>query len=100
MSKDDMDKFEDHEMKKIRPIKRGWFDWLVKQRMMEKKKPKIIRDKLKDKIINDIWRLFDTEKEKRKKKKGKEDRKKKKQNEKMIKDNIIRVMSTLFELEK
>ena len=25
------------------------------------KKP-IIRDKLRDKIINDIWRLFDTEK--------------------------------------
>ena len=28
------------------------------------KKP-IIRDKLKDKIINDIWRLFDTEKKRR-----------------------------------
>ena len=32
-------------------------------------KPKIIRDKLKDKIINDIWTLFETEK-------GKGDRKK------------------------
>ena len=47
-----------------------------------------------------IWRLFDPEKEKRKKKKGKEDRKKTKKNEKMIKDNIIRVMRKLFEQEK
>ena len=32
------------------------------------KKPKIIRDKLKDKILNDIWALFETkEKEDRKK---------------------------------
>ena len=29
------------------------------------KKPKIIRDKLKDKIINDIWTLFETEKERK-----------------------------------
>ena len=34
-----------------------------------------IRNKLKDKIINDIWRLFETKKEK-------EDKKKQKQNEK------------------
>ena len=27
------------------------------------KKPKIIRDKLKDRIINDIWILFETKKE-------------------------------------
>ena len=47
------------------------------------KKPKIISDKLKDKIINDICRLFDSEKEKK-------ERKKKKQNEKIIKDNLIR----------
>ena len=31
-----------------------------------RKKPKIIRDKLKNKIIGDIWRLFDSEKEKEK----------------------------------
>ena len=32
------------------------------------KKPKIIRDKLKDKTLNDIWALFETkEKEDRKK---------------------------------
>ena len=29
------------------------------------KKPNIITGKLKEKIINDIWRLFETEKEKR-----------------------------------
>ena len=50
VSKDDMDKFEEQEMKKIRPIKRNWFDQLIKQNVMGKK-PNIIRDKLKDKII-------------------------------------------------
>ena len=30
------------------------------------KKPKIIRDKLKDKIITDIWTLFETEEERQK----------------------------------
>ena len=44
VSKDDMDKFEEHEMKKIRPNKRKWFDRLMKQNVMGKK-PKIIRDK-------------------------------------------------------
>ena len=67
VSKDDMDKFEEQEMKKIRPIERNWFDRLIKQNLMGKK-PKIIRDKLKYKIINDIWTLFETEE-------GKEDRK-------------------------
>ena len=33
---------------------------------MMRKKPKIISDKLKNKIIRDIWRLFDSEKEKKK----------------------------------
>ena len=51
------------EMKKIRSIKRNWFDWLIKQSVMGKK-AKIIRDKLKDKIINDTWTLFETEEEK------------------------------------
>ena len=31
---------------------------------MMRKKPKIISDKLKNKIIRGIWRLFDSEKEK------------------------------------
>ena len=43
MSKDDLDKFEEKEMKTIRAIKINWFDWLIKQSVMGKK-PKIIRD--------------------------------------------------------
>ena len=61
VSKDDLDKFEEHDMKKIRPMIRNWFHQLIKQSVMGKK-PIIIIDKLKDKTINDIWRLFDTEK--------------------------------------
>ena len=41
-------------MKKIRPIIRNRFDGLIKQNVM-RKKPNTIRDKFKDKIINDIW---------------------------------------------
>ena len=67
-----MDKFEEHEIKKIRQIIGNWFDWLIKQSVMGKK-PKIIRDKLEDKIINDIWRILIL--------------KKKKKTEKIIKDN-------------
>ena len=63
MSKDDLDRFEEQEMKKIRPIKSNWFDRLIKQNVMGKK-PKITGDKLKDKIINDIWTLFEIEEEK------------------------------------
>ena len=65
VSEDDMDKPEEHEMKKITPIIRNWFDWLIKQSVMRKKQ-KIIGDKLKEKKVNDIWRLFATEKEDRK----------------------------------
>ena len=53
VSIDDMDKFEEQEMKKTRPIIRNWFDRLIKQNVM-RKKLKISRYKLKDKIINDI----------------------------------------------
>ena len=56
-------------MKKTGPIIRNWFDWLIKQNEMGKK-PKMIRDKLKDKIINDIWTLFQTEEKKEDRKKG------------------------------
>ena len=62
VSKDDMDKFEEHEMKKIRSVVKNWFDRSIKQSVMGNK-PEIIRDKLKDKIINGIWTIFDTEKE-------------------------------------
>ena len=84
VSKDDMKQ----EMKKLRPIIRNWFDQLIKQNVM-RKKPKIITDKLKDKLINDIWKLFD-----------KKDGRKKKQNEKIIKDKVIADIRTLFEQEK
>ena len=68
VSKDDMDKFEEQEMKKVRPIKRNWLDRLIKQSVM-RKKSKIIRDKLKDKIINKIWTPFETEEKKKTEKK-------------------------------
>ena len=68
MSKDDLDKFEEQEMKKIGQIKRNWFDRLIKESVM-RKKSKIIRDKLKDKTINDIWALFEREEEKEDRKK-------------------------------
>ena len=68
MSTDDVDTFEKQEMNKIRAIIRKWFDWLINTNVMGKK-PELIRDKLKDKIIWDISRCFETKKEKRKKKK-------------------------------
>ena len=61
----DMDKFEE-ERKKIRPIKKNWYDRLIKLTMVMDKKPIVIIDKLKDKIIRDIWTLFETEEEKKK----------------------------------
>ena len=59
-----MDKFKE-EMKKIRPIKKNWYDRLIKQTMAMEKKPIVIIDKLKDKIIRDIWTLFETEEKKK-----------------------------------
>ena len=61
VSKDDTDRFEEQEVKKIRPIKKNCYDLLIKQTMVREKKPKIIRDKLKDKIIRDFSTLFETE---------------------------------------
>ena len=52
--------------KKKRPIIRKWFDWLISKNVI-RKKPEIIRDKLKDNIIRDISRRFETKKEERKK---------------------------------
>ena len=69
-----MHKLEEQEMKKI---------WSIKQNVMGEK-PKIIRDKVKDKVINDIWILFET----------KTDKKKKKKQNKIIKDKIIRYQDT------
>ena len=79
-------------MKKIRPNIIRWLDWLIKQNVMEKK-PKITRDKLKDKITNHIWTLSKTKKEK-------EERKKKKHNDRTNKDRIIREIRRLFEQEE
>ena len=56
---------------------------------MRWKKPKIIRDKLKDKTIRDTWTLFETGEEKKKKKN--------KYNERIIKDRIFRDIRTLSE---
>ena len=95
-----MDKFEEQEVKKIRPIIRHLFDKSIKQNMMKSKpkiirenlKDKIIRDKLKDKIATDIWTLFEKER--------KELEKKKENNEKLIRDGIIRDIRTLLEQEE
>ena len=54
-------------------------------------KPKITRDKLKDKIINDIWNLL---KQREKKKK------KIRQSQRITKDGIIRDSRTLFEQQE
>ena len=67
MSKDGTGKLEEQEMKKIRSIKLNVIGG----------KPKIISDKLKDKIIDDIWTLFEIGKEKIQKR------------QKTIKDKII-----------
>ena len=79
MSKDDVDKLEEQEMKKISSIKQNAMG----------EKPKIIRDKLKDKIM--IFGHF----LKPKNKKIEE----KKQNEKIIKNKIIRDIRALFQRE-
>ena len=75
MSKNGMGKLEEQEMKKIRSIKLNVMGG----------KPKIISDKLKDKIIDDIWTLFEIGKEKIQKR------------QKIIKDKIIWYIRTLFE---
>ena len=53
-------------MNKIKPIIRNWLDQLIEQNVMGNK-PKIIRDKLKDKVITDIHKLFETKEEEDKK---------------------------------
>ena len=75
MSKDGTGKLEEQEMKKIRSIKLNVMGG----------KPKIISDKLKDKILDDIWTLFEIGKEKIKKRQT------------IIKDEIIWYIRTLSE---
>ena len=60
VSKDDMDKFE---IKKVGPAIRKLFDRLISKNVI-RNKPAIIREKLKDKIIRDISRRFETKKKK------------------------------------
>ena len=116
---EDMDIFEEEEMKKIRPIKNTWYDWLInyipkpirksvsvlkdkfirlfktnmpkqnvyargkklsKPRKQNIKKPFIPeenKEKIKDMIVRDIWKLSETEEEKEERK---ESQKNKKQN--------------------
>ena len=73
------DTFEEQEMKKIRLIIRDLFDKSVKRNMM-RNKPKVIKDKLKDKTFRDIWTLFETREEE---KERKELEKKKEHNERL-----------------
>ena len=89
VSKDETDKFDEQKIKKIRPNLRKWFDWLTNKNVM-RKKPKIIRDKLKDKTIRDS-RFSETKNE---------DRKKKKHNGRINKDRTIRYIRTLFVTKK
>ena len=56
-------------MKKKDRLKK-WFDSLIKETMTRGEKLKIVGDKLKDKIIRDIWTLFKTGEEKEEIKKG------------------------------
>ena len=96
ISRYDMDKFEEKEMKEIRPIIRNLFYKSIKQNVM-RNRSKIIRNKLKDKIIRDTWTLYETEEEK---KERKDLEKKKEHNERLNKDGIIRDIMAHFEQEE
>ena len=96
ISRYDMDKFEEKEMKEIRPIIRDLFDKSIKQNVM-RNRSKIIRNKSKDKIIRDTWTLYETEEEK---KERKDLEKKKEHNERLNKDGIIRDIMAHFEQEE
>ena len=95
-----IDTFEEQETKEIRPIIRNQFDKLIKQNVL-KNKPKIIRDKLKDKIMKDILTLKQKKKKKRKKNEYRiirdirtlfdiRKKRKEKEDERLIKDGTIR----------
>ena len=61
--KKDLDKFEEQEMKNIRQIIISWFDQSIVQNVMGNN-PIMIRDRLKDKMITDILKLFKAKEEK------------------------------------
>lgn len=58
-----MDKVEEQEMKNIRQIIISWFDQSIVQNVMGNNSI-MIRDRLKDKMITDILKLFKTKEEK------------------------------------
>ena len=66
---------------------------LSKPRKQNIKKPFVIEQN-KDRIVRNILKLFETDQEEEQRK---ESEKRKKQNEKIIKDKIIRDIRTLFE---
>ena len=94
VSVDDMDNFEQKEMKKIRPIKNTWYDWLINYI------PELVRKNVggfKDKIVN----LFKTNTPKqtvygRGKKLSKPKTQNIKKKKKEIKDRIIRNIWTFL----
>lgn len=61
--KKDLDKVEEQEMKNIRQIIISWFDQSIVQNVMGNNSI-MIRDRLKDKMITDILKLFKTKEEK------------------------------------
>ena len=65
----------------------------IKKRFISEEK----KEKINRRIIRDIWKLFETQKEKEERK---ESEKKKKQNERIIKNKIIRDIKTRFEQEE
>ena len=99
--------------------KKTWYDWLInyiaeaitksvevfKDKLSRPKKQNIKKrfiseenkEKINRRIIRDIWKLFETQKEKEERK---ESEKKKKQNERIIKNKIIRDIKTRFEQEE
>ena len=54
--------FKNKKWKKIKPIIKTWFDQSIEQNVMGNK-PKIITDKLNNKIIADILKLFERKEE-------------------------------------
>ena len=69
---------------------------LSKPRKQNIKRPFISeenKEQIKERIIRDIWKLFETKGEKK-------ERKKTEYNERLIKDKVISIIRTLFEQQK
>ena len=73
---------------------RNWANLNTKQKTFYIRRE---QENIKDRIIRDIWTLFETEEEKEERN---ESEKKKKENEGLIEDKIIRDIRILFEQEK